>query len=256
MSTPAAHVCTVLSSVVLPQPVPPTFPYAYDLRSGQGTLTIHQDPQAHWGAGIGASVWDCALTTAKFVEHNATRFRGKRVVELGAGTGLVGLVAAACGADVMFTDQAFALPLVQYNVVSNQAVLCQVAGRDIRLVIQGLNWGDASAVLADVWFTRPDVIIASDCVVWMELITPLFQTIKWLATETRSAEEACVEPPPLDNTDVGTCQVYLCYEHRNAEVTAVLMSVISQFGGFQKVPRQLLDPDFVCDEICLYEWFS
>ena len=44
-------------------------------------------------------VWDAALVLAHFLEFNrgSLELRGKRVLELGAGTGIVGLVAAALG---------------------------------------------------------------------------------------------------------------------------------------------------------------
>ena len=44
-------------------------------------------------------VWDAALVLAHFLEHNrrSLDLRGKRALELGAGTGIVGLAAAALG---------------------------------------------------------------------------------------------------------------------------------------------------------------
>ena len=44
-------------------------------------------------------VWDAALVLAHFLERNRSSFDlcGKRVLELGAGTGIVGLAAAALG---------------------------------------------------------------------------------------------------------------------------------------------------------------
>ncbi len=48
------------------------------------------------------SVWDAAVVIAKYMEKNHHAMQGKRVLELGAGTGLAGLAAAALGALVFF----------------------------------------------------------------------------------------------------------------------------------------------------------
>lgn len=46
-------------------------------------------------------VWDAALVLAKYLQlrHDCCkeRLENKRVIELGAGTGVVGLIAASCG---------------------------------------------------------------------------------------------------------------------------------------------------------------
>lgn len=52
------------------------------------------------------------------------RWKGLRVLELGAGTGLVGLTFAVCGAKVVLTELPAALPLLQHNVNANASVCC------------------------------------------------------------------------------------------------------------------------------------
>jgi len=46
----------------------------------------------------GLFVWPSAILLAEFLSYHRTYFRGKRVVELGAGVGLAGIVAAKIGA--------------------------------------------------------------------------------------------------------------------------------------------------------------
>ena len=61
-------------------------------------LTINQS----YIGDVGCVVWDAALVLSKYLESNSFRSRfgdlkGSKVIELGAGTGAVGLVAAANG---------------------------------------------------------------------------------------------------------------------------------------------------------------
>ncbi|RLM80567.1 methyltransferase-like protein 23 [Panicum miliaceum] len=52
----------------------------------------------------GMFVWPCSVILAEYVWQQRARFSGCKVVELGAGTSLPGLVAAKVGADVTLTD--------------------------------------------------------------------------------------------------------------------------------------------------------
>ncbi|XP_045708773.1 protein N-lysine methyltransferase METTL21A isoform X3 [Phyllostomus hastatus] len=55
------------------------------------TIKIRQD----WRQlGVAAVVWDAAVVLSTYLETGAVELRGRSAVELGAGTGLVGIVAA------------------------------------------------------------------------------------------------------------------------------------------------------------------
>ncbi|HEX8721880.1 MAG TPA: methyltransferase domain-containing protein [Pyrinomonadaceae bacterium] len=53
----------------------------------------------------GVALWPAAIALAHDVASRAEAFRGRRVLELGAGTGLPGIVAATLGASVAHTDR-------------------------------------------------------------------------------------------------------------------------------------------------------
>lgn len=53
----------------------------------------------------GVVLWPAAIALAHEIESRAAELRGRRVLELGAGTGLPGIVAASLGARVVQTDR-------------------------------------------------------------------------------------------------------------------------------------------------------
>jgi len=53
----------------------------------------------------GVALWPAAIALAHDIASRAADFRGRRVLELGAGTGLPGIVAATLGARVVQTDR-------------------------------------------------------------------------------------------------------------------------------------------------------
>eukprot|EP00656_Telonema_subtile_P020178 TRINITY_DN2133_c0_g1_i12.p1 TRINITY_DN2133_c0_g1~~TRINITY_DN2133_c0_g1_i12.p1 ORF type:complete len:283 (+),score=58.78 TRINITY_DN2133_c0_g1_i12:134-982(+) len=76
----------------------------------------------------GLVVWESAIQLSTYLTEEVTAGRlqlsGKRVLEIGSGPGLVGLVCAALGAEAVLSD--YELPVLQlldYNVRANRAVL-------------------------------------------------------------------------------------------------------------------------------------
>ena len=69
---------------------------------------------------FGLYLWPAATLLARYVWANRDAFKGRCVVELGAGVGLPGLVAAAVGGDVTLTDRA-----AHGHVLENCRAACQ-----------------------------------------------------------------------------------------------------------------------------------
>lgn len=74
--------------------------------------------------GLSFQLWPAAEALCRYLEsaygHISGRLQGLRVLELGAGTGLVGIFAARLGADVILTDLPGVLENLQANVALNQ----------------------------------------------------------------------------------------------------------------------------------------
>lgn len=132
-----------------------------------------------------ASHHDVAAAVAGIQQRRGLQLKpfqdGATAVELGAGCGLVGLVAAALGVDVVLTDQHEAVELLQRNVRANAAD----EGERSRLCVREFVWGSSaqSAGLPRVQF---DYVLVSDC------INPIYGADSWrsLARSIRELSHA------------------------------------------------------------------
>ena len=71
---------------------------------------------------VGEVVWDASYLLAKYVETRVP-VSGKKVVEVGAGCGLVGLTATLLGGETIITDRSRELEMAKKNIALNQATL-------------------------------------------------------------------------------------------------------------------------------------
>jgi predicted nicotinamide N-methyase len=96
----------------------------------------------------GVVLWPAAIALAHEIVSRADAFRGARILELGAGTGLPGIVAASFGASVVQTDrQELAMTLCRQNGERNGVTSIEYRFAD------WLTWEDP---------TRYDWIVGSD----------------------------------------------------------------------------------------------
>lgn len=102
----------------------------------------------------GVTLWAAAVALAHDIAARAASFRECRVLELGAGTGLPGIVAAAHGARVLQTDRHQAvIALCRRNVSLNSA------GK-VKQVL--LDWTDWSEVGQYQWIIGSDILYADE----------------------------------------------------------------------------------------------
>ena len=93
--------------------------------------------EQHSGS-LGGRVWKSAAALCRWQRAHASLIAGKRVLELGSGTGAVGLYAAGCGASrVILTDGSDEVQtLMQTNVGRNRSLL-----PTHRIAVARLRWG-------------------------------------------------------------------------------------------------------------------
>uniref|UniRef100_A0A452DPH4 Protein N-lysine methyltransferase METTL21A n=1 Tax=Capra hircus TaxID=9925 RepID=A0A452DPH4_CAPHI len=159
------------------------------------TIQIRQD----WKQlGVAAVVWDAAVVLATYLEMGTVELRGCSAVELGAGTGLVGIVAALLGenrliqycllyfthcAHVTITDRKIALEFLKSNVQANLPPHIQP-----KAVVKELTWGQNLGSFSPGEF---DLILGADIIYLEETFTDLLQTLEHLCSNHSVVLLAC-----------------------------------------------------------------
>eukprot|EP00411_Alexandrium_monilatum_P099680 CAMPEP_0175798836 /NCGR_PEP_ID=MMETSP0097-20121207/86182_1 /TAXON_ID=311494 /ORGANISM="Alexandrium monilatum, Strain CCMP3105" /LENGTH=258 /DNA_ID=CAMNT_0017110057 /DNA_START=89 /DNA_END=863 /DNA_ORIENTATION=+ len=104
-------------------------------------LRVAECRSAFDNSNTGAVLWGSSVRLARYISGlGRSQFAGRRVVELGCGTGLAGLAAAVQGAHVILTDlQEVLCQTTEANLEANTPAL-QASGGIAKL--QPLAWGD------------------------------------------------------------------------------------------------------------------
>lgn len=139
--------------------------------------------------GLAGKVWDSALVliaqlAADSIADSPGPFsvRGLRVLELGAGTGAVGLACAALAArEVLLTDLPAVVPLLRLNASLSAFARAGLAP----LSAAPLPWGTSSAAL-DGEPSTFEAVVLSDVVYDTALHEPLIATLRAVADRSTS----------------------------------------------------------------------
>ena len=131
--------------------------------------------------GIAFQLWPASFLLCRYLDSPSIRslLPSSRVLELGAGCGLVGMLATALGARVTLTDLPHVVPHLERNVQANAQLFSaapddphawtHASGGTVR--IAALSWREEVRV-RDV-----DMVVVADCVYWEELFEPLLRTL-------------------------------------------------------------------------------
>ncbi|XP_054827927.1 protein N-lysine methyltransferase METTL21D [Eublepharis macularius] len=203
-------------------------------RDGSAGLRLAQRS----GGGTGCVVWDAALVLARFLDKSAAHRQAppgrrlrlpllrKAVLELGAGAGLVGLMAATLGANVTVTDLEEVQDLLKMNIEKNQHL---VTGS---IQAKVLKWGEELTG----FLPTPDYILMADCIYYEESLEPLIKTLRDLSGPQT--------------------HIICCYEERtigkNPEVEQRFFELIQKDFELEKVPLEKHDEEYRSEDIHIF----
>lgn len=129
--------------------------------------------------GYSFYTWPAAKILAWFLWIHRENFIGKRILEIGCGTALPGILAAKFGADVILSDSS-TLP----NSLKHAKRCCEVnelvPGKDIEVI--GLTWGIFLKSAFDIG--ELDYVIASDCFYDPSVFEDVLVTVAFLLDAT------------------------------------------------------------------------
>ncbi|XP_044056301.1 uncharacterized protein LOC122878043 [Siniperca chuatsi] len=124
---------------------------------------------------FGAVMWPAALALCSFLDDNRERvnLQGKKVLELGAGTGLVTIVASLLGASVTATDLPEVLSNLRANVTRNTRGRCRHPPQ-----VAALSWGFDLESTYPTSVYHYDYVLAADVVYHHDFLDKLLVTMK------------------------------------------------------------------------------
>ncbi|KAJ3040506.1 hypothetical protein HDV00_010815 [Rhizophlyctis rosea] len=228
-------------------------PLFVDFRDGKDQVEGDTEEGLSHEVKTAFTVWDCSLILAKYLEYQSVggagvhNVKGKRVVELGSGRGLVGMSAACLGANVTLTDVDTVVPTLHHVLKVNDislkkeiqpyhadssVVSAQCSGTVDNVV--GLDWTRRDEVIPSLTPPNFDFILAAD-VVWVEdLILPLAKTIQALTSSKTIT--------------------LLAYQSRSTRADRLLAKAIEECGLVSRIiDRDELDPVFRKDAVVIFE---
>jgi len=151
----------------------------FDYVCADGTALVIEEAYS----STGTRVWDMAVAMARMFERGGAGLdvRGARVLELGAGSGLLGMALHRLGADVALTECAEVLPHLAAVVAANAAALADGGGGRAPPRVAALDWREPPPDDARGF----DVVVASDVLICAQWAVALAAVLAAVAADAR-----------------------------------------------------------------------
>jgi len=203
------------------------------------------------GLGTGAGTWDAAILISFFFEHIRTVHNGhlflpstssedipidialltdQKWVEIGAGTGVTGMVAAALGVGkVIVSDLPFLVPLLQENIGRN------ALGGKVDVV--EYDWANP----APAECRGANLVVICDCIYTNIPWELLYRSMLDLSDPALCAASGKPPPPFL-----------IAYEQRNLALTKKFWEMKTEHFEARRIGVEHYHPDYVSGDIELW----
>ena len=172
-------------------------------RASEGEMILHDKTRLRLQQGrdegvrhgVSTVIWECGIVLAKLIDraaagvlptdsplhtHGVLPLHGRRAIELGSGTGVLGVAVAALGSRVLLTDVPDALDILRRNAQLNEEAITTAGGA---VSVHALTWeepdqlpdGAAECELvlaADLLYQRDGLQLGPLCEVLRRLMAP------------------------------------------------------------------------------------
>ncbi|CAD5119347.1 DgyrCDS7964 [Dimorphilus gyrociliatus] len=197
----------------------------YELNDGQ-ILKINQNEIGD----VGCVVWDAAIVLSKYIESqsfkNILTLDGSNILEIGAGTGLCGIVSSCLGAQTTITDLPQFQNLINKNINENKHLIKGKAK------FQVLEWGKDLELFKKDEF---QCILMSDCIYYDESLEPLLTTLNQLCSRDT--------------------KIFCSFERRDTEhkkrLEKEFFKALGKDFKFYTIPISEQDKVYSCDDIVI-----
>ena len=237
--------------------IPTTDP---DIRSEDKILRLQS--QEDYSQSTGMSIWRGSELLAEYlVRRRGHLVNQKRMLELGAGVGLCGLVAHRLGASrVIWTDgDETVLSNLRTNVAANLDLTnqndCQtecddVDGDLVKFFCPQLIWGKHLDSFLKI-YGKSDIIIGTDLFYMTKSLDPLFQTVDRLLVESSTGDDdengvfvavnSCASQSPMDTILKVADRNGFVWETEKATLDSENVKEDEQVYLFRRKPRTVDD---------------
>jgi len=145
-------------------------------------LHLHEAVEDESVEGTGNLIWTAGVRLSQhLVKNRGGELKGARVLDLGSGTGIVGITAACLGAHVMLTDMRDVLPQIYDNVQANKELIEAAGGS---ATVSELDWTEPDDEVLDQDY---EWVFGSDVTYCEEMLAPLAKLMRQLVLTGESS---------------------------------------------------------------------